>query len=185
EGAGYLPRTWAKLEIDRLLAEDGAKHKDRIVELSKAMYVMSPFTSLLVLETEADYARFKVDRGRKDHWAMYAAPAEIPGVYEPLQSVSQPVTVSPAEGGKRPTAEAVLQSVLLRTAPQYVQGKSRAPVTALTGLDLYRGAYAVAGYPANVDLTNAGQVNPDALIDPPEIKELLATGKPHLGAAGE
>src|SRR5262249_51220335 len=27
--AGYLPRTWAKLEIERLLAEDGTKHKDK------------------------------------------------------------------------------------------------------------------------------------------------------------
>ena len=47
------------------------------------MYVMSPFTSLLVLETEAMYEQFKVDRGRKDHWAMYGAPAQIPFVAEP------------------------------------------------------------------------------------------------------
>src|SRR5262249_23455910 len=33
--AGYIPRTWARLEIDRLLAEDAAKHKKEIVELSK------------------------------------------------------------------------------------------------------------------------------------------------------
>jgi len=42
--ADYLPRTWATLEIERLLTEDAAKHKPRIVELSKAMYVMTPFT---------------------------------------------------------------------------------------------------------------------------------------------
>src|SRR5262249_41077633 len=64
EGAGYLPRTWAKLEIERLLAEDAVKHKESIVALSKAMYVMTPFTSLLVLENEAMYQQFKVDRGR-------------------------------------------------------------------------------------------------------------------------
>jgi tetratricopeptide (TPR) repeat protein len=109
DGAGYLPRTWAKLEIDRLLAEDGAKHKDRIVALSKAMYVMSPFTSLLVLETEADYARFKVDRGRKDHWAMYSAPAKIPVVYEPRQSVAPPAPAT----GKKKTAADVLRSIIL------------------------------------------------------------------------
>src|SRR5205807_2231695 len=86
EGAGYLPRTWARLEIERLLAEDGAKHKNTIVELSKAMYVMSPYTSLLVLETEVDYARFNGDRGRKDHWAMYQSEAKMPIVYEPLGS---------------------------------------------------------------------------------------------------
>jgi hypothetical protein len=82
-GADYLPRTWAKLEIERLLVEDRQKNKDRIVALSKAMYVMTPFTSLLVLENEAMYAQFKVDRGRKDHWAMYPCPERIPFVMEP------------------------------------------------------------------------------------------------------
>jgi tetratricopeptide (TPR) repeat protein len=81
--ADYLPRTWAKLEIERLLAEDPVKHKDAVVALSKAMYVMTPFTSLLVLENEEMYQQFKVDRGRKDHWAMYACPEKIDVVYEP------------------------------------------------------------------------------------------------------
>src|SRR5207302_2040770 len=44
-GAGYLPRTWAKQEIDRLLADNAAGHRDTIITLSKAMYVMSPYTS--------------------------------------------------------------------------------------------------------------------------------------------
>src|SRR5262249_56262142 len=80
DGAAYLPRSWAKLEIDRLLAEDAEKHKPAIVELSKAMYVMTPYTSLLVLENDDMYTQFKVDRGRKDHWAMYPAPATIKAV---------------------------------------------------------------------------------------------------------
>ena len=80
---GHLPRTWAKLEIDRLLAESATKHKAAIIELSKAMYVMTPFTSLLVLENEAMYREFKVDRGRKDHWALYRCPEKIPTVYIP------------------------------------------------------------------------------------------------------
>ena len=29
------------------------------------------------------YERFKVDRGRKDHWAMYGCPAKIPVVFIP------------------------------------------------------------------------------------------------------
>src|SRR5207245_2719736 len=78
--AGYLPRTWARLEIDRLLAEDAAKNKTDIVTLSKTLYVMSPFTSLLVLENEAMYQQYKVDRGRKDHWAMYQCPRTVPVV---------------------------------------------------------------------------------------------------------
>ena len=94
-GAAYLPRTWARLEIDRLLAEDARKNKDAIIALSKSMYVMTPYTSLLVLENEAMYAQYKVDRGRKDHWAMYPCPQKIPVVYEPLspneKGPSQPI----------------------------------------------------------------------------------------------
>jgi hypothetical protein len=89
--AEYLPRTWAKLRIDQLLAEDPARHQAEIVALSKAMYVMSPFTSLLVLETEQMYVQFGVDRGRKDHWAMYACPPQIPVVFEP-ETRNQPDT---------------------------------------------------------------------------------------------
>src|SRR5208283_4521945 len=76
--ADYLPRTWAKLEIDRLVAIGADANRDAIIALSKAMYVMSPFTSLLVLENEEMYERFKVDRGRKDHWAPYVTPQKIP-----------------------------------------------------------------------------------------------------------
>src|SRR5262249_14471659 len=83
EHAGYLPRTWAKLEIDRLLAEDSSGNRKAITGLSKAMYVMTPYTSLLVLENEQMYKQFNVDRGRKDHWAMYPCPAKIPVVYIP------------------------------------------------------------------------------------------------------
>ena len=64
------------------LAEDAEKNKGAIIALSKQSYVMTPFTSLLVLETEADYAKYKVDRGRNDHWAMYDCPERIAVVAE-------------------------------------------------------------------------------------------------------
>jgi hypothetical protein len=92
DNANYLPRMWAKLEIDRLLAEDPEAHKERITTLSKAMYVMSPFTSLLVLENDAMYTQYNVDRGRKDHWAMYPCPENIPVVREPLETIASTTT---------------------------------------------------------------------------------------------
>ena len=116
--AGYLPRTWARLEIDRLLAEDAVKHRDRIIALSKAMYVMTPFTSLLVLESEEMYRQFKVDRGRKDHWALYPCPAKIPVVYEP--DPLQPIDPRGAPQSEKPQANQVLQTVLLRVPARWL-----------------------------------------------------------------
>jgi predicted Zn-dependent protease len=119
EKADYLPRTWAKLETERLLAEDPVKHKDRIVALSKAMYVMTPFTSLLVLENEDMYQEYKVDRGRKDHWAMYPCPAKIPVVREPL-----PGQAADADGpikGVKPSALEVLRTVEVRVPPRLLR----------------------------------------------------------------
>ena len=116
--ADYLPRTWAKLEIDRIVADGAEKNKARIIELSKAMYVMSPFTSLLVLENEEMYAQYHVDRGRKDHWAMYDCPQQIPVVFEPLAGPPSPS----GKTAKGPTAEEVLATLLVRAPPAILAG---------------------------------------------------------------
>jgi ferric-dicitrate binding protein FerR (iron transport regulator) len=140
-GAGYLPRQWAKLELDRLLAQDPEKNKARIIELSKASYVMTPYTSLLVLETDADYERFHVDRGRKDHWALYQLPQRVPVVAEWPQQ--QPVTDT--KDGKR-SPDKVLSSIVLRVPPQSMCYAGQAPPNlppAATALQLYYGAYAL------------------------------------------
>lgn len=110
ENVGHLPRTWARLEIDRLLADGADQRKADILALSKAMYVMSPFTSLLVLESDEMYAQFKVDRGRKDHWAMYPAPAKIVVVHEPFPA--PPTT--PAVTSRQAEAEALRQALAQR-----------------------------------------------------------------------
>ncbi|HWL89048.1 MAG TPA: hypothetical protein VNO21_24765, partial [Polyangiaceae bacterium] len=61
-----LGRAWAQAKIASVLAraesaKDASAHA-RVVELSTRYRVLSPYTSLLVLETDADYARFKIDR---------------------------------------------------------------------------------------------------------------------------
>jgi hypothetical protein len=117
EDADYLPRTWAKLEIDRLLPENAAKHRDRIIELSKAMYVMTPFTSLLVLENDDMYTQYKVDRNRKDHWAMYPAPKKIKVIYEP-----DPDSPQANKGAK--TVTEVLKTFAVREQPHLLKGSS-------------------------------------------------------------
>ncbi len=66
-----LERAVAQAKIESLTdamnrAADGPKDKERykaeITGLSTKYRVLSPFTALLVLETEADYARFGIDR---------------------------------------------------------------------------------------------------------------------------
>jgi ferric-dicitrate binding protein FerR (iron transport regulator) len=139
--AAYLPRAWAKLEIDRLIADGPDKNKAKIIELSKASYVMSPFTSLLVLETDADYQRFNVDRGRKDHWAMYICPERIPIVYEPDANV-----VSAPKNEAKRTVEQVLQTVQVRVPPRFLyypsQGGANYGVQTVTAWQVYTGAFA-------------------------------------------
>ncbi|KPK78876.1 MAG: hypothetical protein AMJ81_14645, partial [Phycisphaerae bacterium SM23_33] len=121
-GADYLPRFWAKLQIDRLLAADADKNRQEVIALSKAMYVMSPFTSLLVLENEQMYQQYKVDRGRKDHWALYPAPNQIPVVHEPDPRWPGRRTPTEAEAEKtKPTAEQVLNAIWVRVPPQLLR----------------------------------------------------------------
>ncbi|HLW68908.1 MAG TPA: VIT domain-containing protein, partial [Gemmataceae bacterium] len=107
--AGYLPRTWGKLEIDRLLADDSQKNQPAITDLSKKLYVMSPFTSLLVLENEAMYKQYNIDRGRKDHWAIYPCPQKI--------EVVKPPAPPPPDQKPKKSADDVLATIVWRNAP--------------------------------------------------------------------
>lgn len=149
-GADYLPRQWAKLELDRLVAEGAAKNKQRIIKLSKAMYVMSPFTSLLVLETEQMYKQFKVDRGRKDHWALYPCPEKIPVVYEPDPNWHgwrrPPANANLQAKTKKPTVQQILNTIQVRLAPRPLYDPGRPQgyqgYRVLTAAQLFSGAYA-------------------------------------------
>ncbi len=66
----HLPRTWAQMEIAALTRREGAAASARIVALSKDYTVLSRFTSLLVLESDAMYREFDVERttDRTDAW---------------------------------------------------------------------------------------------------------------------
>jgi len=153
--ADYLPRAWAKLEIDRLVAGDKEHNKAAIIDLSKKMYVMSPFTSLLVLENEQMYEQFKVDRGRKDHWAMYACPAKIPTVYEPDPAQGIDVRNAPKNAeppSQKPAVEQVLSTIQVRMPPRLFSNSSQ---QALTAIQLARGAWGVA------NLTTSEEIGSD------------------------
>jgi len=167
EKADYLPRIWARQEIDRLLAENPAKNRPRVVELSKAMYVMSPFTSLLVLENEQMYQQYKVDRGRKDHWALYPCPERIPVVREPRRPGGEKAKPSPepldkkrARPSAKPWRKAVLRTVLVRSGPPVLQPADRPQSTpdrrvrtigAIDGSRLAIGSYDTLSYVGGFD----------------------------------
>ncbi len=88
--ANYLPRLWARRHIDALVREDRQAHAETITKLGLANFLVTPFTSLLVLETEADYQKHKVVRPAADRWARYEAPVKIDVVREPLGEAAIP-----------------------------------------------------------------------------------------------
>jgi len=63
KGNSFIPRLWARLHLDELLEQGRSKGiQEEIVHLSEEYQIITPYTSLLVLESDADRARFGVKR---------------------------------------------------------------------------------------------------------------------------
>src|SRR5262249_9267564 len=63
QGNSFIPRLWAKLHLESLLAQGASRAiRDEIIALSEEFQIMTPYTSFLVLESDADRERFKVKR---------------------------------------------------------------------------------------------------------------------------
>ncbi len=61
EGSSFIPRLWARMHLDALLAQgDSPAVREEIIALSEAYHIITPYTSFLVLESDADRERFKV-----------------------------------------------------------------------------------------------------------------------------
>ncbi|MCA9663696.1 MAG: hypothetical protein KC486_35535, partial [Myxococcales bacterium] len=82
DDAGYVDPLWARARIAALLADDPEAHREAITELGLANFLVTPFTSLLVVESEAMAKRFDLKRPSAT-WAPYAAPKSIPVRVEP------------------------------------------------------------------------------------------------------
>ncbi len=62
-GNSFIPRLWARAHLDHLLSQgQSTAIHDQIVALSEEFHIITPYTSLLVLETDADRQRFGVKR---------------------------------------------------------------------------------------------------------------------------
>ena len=119
DGASYIPWFWARQHIDALLAEGAEVHREEIVSLSKELYVMTPHTSLIVLEDDEMYQEFQVEKGRTDHWAAYPAPEKIDVVREPKPSPWDPSQSLATIANPQSSAE-IAKSVLF-----YLPGRFR------------------------------------------------------------
>src|SRR5206468_9538434 len=63
KGNSFIPRLWARMHLDSLLDQGSSQSiKDEIIALSEEFQIITPYTSLLVLETDADRERFQVKR---------------------------------------------------------------------------------------------------------------------------
>ena len=62
-GNSFIPRLWARGHLDHLLSQgSGPLVRDQVIALSEEFHIMTPYTSLLVLESDADRERFGVKR---------------------------------------------------------------------------------------------------------------------------
>ncbi|HEY2882234.1 MAG TPA: VIT domain-containing protein, partial [Pirellulales bacterium] len=62
-GNSFIPRLWARRQLDFLLNQGQSPTiHEQIIALSEAFHIITPFTSLLVLESDADRERFGVKR---------------------------------------------------------------------------------------------------------------------------
>ena len=113
-----LERAWIRAQIARLQAQRAALPTDdrkgradlhaAIVDLSTRHRVLSDFTALLVLETERDYARFKIDR-RALADILSVGPAGVTLVARKAPPPAPEVELPPAARGEdraEPTREA-------------------------------------------------------------------------------
>ena len=104
EHAGYLPRLWAQRHVQALILKRGTAPapqpcsgapcptieeqriayreilRKEIVGLGKQFFLLSPHTSLIVLENDAMYAQYGVEKGKNLGWAAYRTPDKIPVV---------------------------------------------------------------------------------------------------------
>ena len=63
EGNSFIPRLWARLHLDQLLGEGSSTEvQERIVTMSEDYQIVTPYTSFLVLESDADRERFGVKK---------------------------------------------------------------------------------------------------------------------------
>jgi predicted Zn-dependent protease len=136
--ARYLPRLWARERVAALVLDGADEHRDELVRLGRQHFLITPHTSLLVLENDAMYDQFEVPRDRRRDWAHYRTPQRIDVEYEPPQQLRD-YPVLEAEMIRSPTE-------VLRRHPTMAHGPVRARTTTATGIfGALRGGFDLGG----------------------------------------
>jgi tetratricopeptide (TPR) repeat protein len=88
DGARWIPRNWARAHVAALTEAGVEANAEEITKLGLEHFLVTPTTSLLVLENEKMYRDFAVHRPPADAWASYAAPDRIEVVREGATTVA-------------------------------------------------------------------------------------------------
>jgi tetratricopeptide (TPR) repeat protein len=75
-GDPAVGRFWARARMDALMAQPQSETvRTQIIDLAQTWTLLSPYTSFLVLESEAEYGRYNIDRKkRRKVWREDSAP---------------------------------------------------------------------------------------------------------------
>jgi Flp pilus assembly protein TadD len=79
EGNSFVPRLWARRRLDHLLAQGRSREvRERVLALSEEFQIVTPYSSFLVLESDADRKRFGVEQSvrMRDGEEFFAAGRE-------------------------------------------------------------------------------------------------------------
>jgi tetratricopeptide (TPR) repeat protein len=74
----YVPKLWARRYLTHLLGTDREKNRGTIIRLGLDYALMTPFTSFLVLESDAAYQRYGIQRRpRHPYWGIVPHAVEL------------------------------------------------------------------------------------------------------------
>lgn len=123
-----IERMWAWRRVDRLLKEAdraGSRNAvtDEIVRLGETYSIVTEYTSFIVLENDAEYQRWKIDRRNlsrvgRDRKQQQAVQAQLDALRNKALSDLGPKPAAPQAASNEPASTPVPQQVANRTVPQ-------------------------------------------------------------------
>lgn len=123
-----IQRMWAWRRVDQLLKEadrTGSRSAvtDEIVRLGETYSIVTEYTSFIVLENDAEYQRWKIDRRNlsrigRDRKQQEAVQAQLAALREKALADLGPTSTTPQTTASEPAANPAQPQVAQRAAPQ-------------------------------------------------------------------